>query len=223
MRPAKGTEGEDKSVSESVKIGGIGKNPAVDKINSLQAIDIKGCAVRRMQEAVQGGNPHGSAAYRKAIPVSLEEYGRPSDEWMAVHFPAVPRPQEVYSSPEGNGILTCNLLDKPLREEQVYPAVREIQWLIGRLYPESIRVTAREFRTDACRIGWFAFVTGGTREDSMHCMFVLPLEDNMMFGSWHFPEPLWTENRKRLLQMFESIRPAPLPSRKQRKLYGTKI
>ena len=66
MRPAKGTEGEDKSVSESVKIGGIGKNPAVDKINSLQAIDIKGCAVRRMQEAVQGGNPHGSAAYRKA-------------------------------------------------------------------------------------------------------------------------------------------------------------
>ena len=116
-----------------------------------------------------------------------EEYGRPSDEWMALHFPAVPRPQEVYSSPEGNGILTCNLLDKPLREEQVYPAVREIQWLIGRLYPESIRVTAREFRTDACRIGWFAFVTGGTREDSMHCMFVLPLEDNMMFGSWHFP------------------------------------
>ena len=73
MRPAKGTEGEDKSVSESVKIGGIGKNPAVDKINSLQAIDIKGCAVRRMQEAVQGGNPHGSAAYRKAIPVSLEK------------------------------------------------------------------------------------------------------------------------------------------------------
>ena len=54
MRPAKGTEGEDKSVSESVKIGGIGKNPAVDKINSLQAIDIKGCAVRRMQEAVHG-------------------------------------------------------------------------------------------------------------------------------------------------------------------------
>lgn len=152
-----------------------------------------------------------------------EEYGRPSEEWMAVHFPAGPGPQEVYCSPEGNGILTCNLLDKPLQEEQVYPAAREIQWLIGRLYPESIRVTAREFRTDACRIGWFAFVTGGIREDSIHCMFILPLEDNMMFGSWHFPEPSWSEDRKRLLQMFESIRPAPLPSRKQRKLYGTKI
>lgn len=59
-------------MSESVKIGGIGKNPAVDKINSLQAIDIKSHAVRRMTEAVQGGKPHGSAAYRKEIPVSLE-------------------------------------------------------------------------------------------------------------------------------------------------------
>ena len=28
-------------MSESVKIGGIGKNPAIDRINSLNSIDIK--------------------------------------------------------------------------------------------------------------------------------------------------------------------------------------
>ena len=43
-------------MSERVKIGGIGKNPAIDKINSLKAIDIKSHAVRRMEQAVQDGH-----------------------------------------------------------------------------------------------------------------------------------------------------------------------
>lgn len=37
-------------MSESVKIGGIGKNPAIDKINSLNSIDIKNYAVKKMEE-----------------------------------------------------------------------------------------------------------------------------------------------------------------------------
>jgi len=34
-------------MSESVKIGGIGKNPAIDKINNLNSIDIKNYAVKK--------------------------------------------------------------------------------------------------------------------------------------------------------------------------------
>ena len=60
------------AMSGRVKIGGIGKNPAIDKINSLKAIDIKNHAVRRMEQAVQDGHAGSGMAYRKEIPVSLE-------------------------------------------------------------------------------------------------------------------------------------------------------
>lgn len=40
-------------MSEKVKIGGIRKNPAIDKINSLGgAMDLKKCAVSKMEEAL---------------------------------------------------------------------------------------------------------------------------------------------------------------------------
>lgn len=34
-------------MSESIKIGGIGKNPAIDKINNLNSIDVKNYAVKK--------------------------------------------------------------------------------------------------------------------------------------------------------------------------------
>lgn len=37
-------------MSESVRVGGIGKNPAIDKINKLNAIDVKNYAVKRMED-----------------------------------------------------------------------------------------------------------------------------------------------------------------------------
>lgn len=37
-------------MSESVKVGGIGKNPAIDKINQLNAIDVKNYAVKKMED-----------------------------------------------------------------------------------------------------------------------------------------------------------------------------
>lgn len=37
-------------MSESVKIGGIGKNPAIDKINHLNTVDVKNYAVNKMKE-----------------------------------------------------------------------------------------------------------------------------------------------------------------------------
>lgn len=134
-----------------------------------------------------------------------EEYRKPSDEVAAVKFPISPRPQEIYINPKGNKILTFNLLDKPLQEQQVYPAILEMQRVISHVYPESIRAQAKEINTDAGTIGWFAFVTGGIKEDSMHCMFILPLDDNMMLGSYHFPAEQMEENRKIFMQMLRSI------------------
>lgn len=138
-----------------------------------------------------------------------EEYGSPSDEWMAVRFPGILRPQEVYSSRDGDRIITFNLLDKPLQERQVYPAAREIERILSHVYPESIQVRARELRTEAGRIGWFSFVTGGIRADSVHCMFVLPVKDNMMLGSYHFPAGTMEADRKMFLEMLKGIRLDP--------------
>lgn len=154
-----------------------------------------------------------------------EEYGRPSDEWMAARFPGIPRPQEVYRSRDGDRIITFNLLDKPLQEKQVYPAVREIERILGHIYPESVRIRARELRTEAGRIGWFSFITGGIRTDSVHCMFVLPVKDNMMLGSYHFPEGTMEADRKVFIEMLKSIRiqSDPLPSGKQGAIHGTEI
>lgn len=77
--------------------------------------------------------------------------------------------------------------------------------MISHVYPESIRAQAKELKADAGMIGWFAFVTGGIREDSMHCMFILPLDDNMMLGSYHFPAEQMEEDRKIFMQMLKSI------------------
>lgn len=37
-------------MSESVRVGGIGKNPAIDKINKLNAVDVKNYAVKKMED-----------------------------------------------------------------------------------------------------------------------------------------------------------------------------
>lgn len=43
-------------MSESVKIGGIGKNPAIDKINRLNGIDVQNYAVNRMEQLLASGS-----------------------------------------------------------------------------------------------------------------------------------------------------------------------
>ncbi len=59
-------------MSESVKIGGIGKNPAIDKINSLNSIDIGSFAANRMKQLVLGGQSDSGTAQRRRIPLHLE-------------------------------------------------------------------------------------------------------------------------------------------------------
>lgn len=58
-------------MSESVKIGGIGKNPAIDKINSLNAMDVKNQAVRRMEQVLLGGTAAESREYTREVPVDF--------------------------------------------------------------------------------------------------------------------------------------------------------
>lgn len=59
-------------MSESVKIGGIGKNPAIDKINSLNAIDIKNYAVNKMEETLLNPKPD-EATYGRAVPIDFRK------------------------------------------------------------------------------------------------------------------------------------------------------
>lgn len=63
-------------MSESVKIGGIGKNPAIDRINSIGETDVKNCAIRRMEQAtVMRDVPYkeffGEQAYEKTKKIDI--------------------------------------------------------------------------------------------------------------------------------------------------------
>lgn len=135
-----------------------------------------------------------------------EGYGKPSEEVMALKFPTTPGPQEAYINQEETRIFTFNLLDKPLQEQQVYPAIWEIRKMMDHAYPESTRMEPKEIKTEAGRAGWFAFATGGMNGDCVHCMFVLPVDDRMMFGCYHFPDREPEADRKIFLEMLKSIR-----------------
>ena len=57
-------------MSESVKIGGIGKNPAIDKINRLNAVDIKKYAVEKMEELLLTSKPE-EQVYGRKVPIDF--------------------------------------------------------------------------------------------------------------------------------------------------------
>lgn len=57
-------------MSESVKIGGIGKNPAIDKINRLNSIDVKNYAANRMEELLFISDLEERANY-KEVPIDF--------------------------------------------------------------------------------------------------------------------------------------------------------
>lgn len=120
-------------------------------------------------------------------------------------FPYSQRPQEMFSDPDGDRIFTYSILEKQLREGQVYSAAAGIQKLISHAYPESIREQARTVRLRFGMAGWFSFFTGGMKEDSCHYMFVLPADERMVFGGYHFPAKEETTERKVFLRILKSI------------------
>lgn len=60
-------------MSESVKIGGIGKNPAIDKINRLNGIDVKNYAANRMEQLLETGTSSKNGSYTKEVPIDFSK------------------------------------------------------------------------------------------------------------------------------------------------------
>ncbi len=60
-------------MSESVKVGGIGKNPAIDKINRLNGIDVKSYAVDRMEQLLISGDSFMDRMYTKDVPIDFSK------------------------------------------------------------------------------------------------------------------------------------------------------
>lgn len=58
-------------MSESVKIGGIGKNSAIDRINQLNAADIKKQAVKRMEQLLLEPELPQTRKYHRAVPIDF--------------------------------------------------------------------------------------------------------------------------------------------------------
>lgn len=131
---------------------------------------------------------------------------RPSDETITKKFPYHTKPQEIYADAEENRLITFSLLGKPLSEVQVYPAIREIQRLINHVYPESIHKVARKCKVADGSAGWFTFITGGIKEDTGHFMFVLPVNESMLLGSYHASAKLISEETSLFLKILKNIK-----------------
>lgn len=131
---------------------------------------------------------------------------RPSNEVIEKKFPYNVHPQEIFINPEISRILTLEMLEKPLRDIQVYPAIMEIQRLIRHIYPESIRKAARILQVSAGKAGTFTFITGSVKGDMAHCMFILPFHESMMLGGYHYPVENEAEEQASILRILQSMR-----------------
>lgn len=137
------------------------------------------------------------------LPAELE---RPAEEMAAKKFPYERRPQEIFMDSVGEQIITFNLLEKQLIEDQVYGAACEIERLIRHAYPESIRQRAGCTRAGDKLVGYFSFLTGGLLEDQLHILFILPLLQRMMLGSYHFPQRYEEQGKETFRRITKDIR-----------------
>lgn len=135
-----------------------------------------------------------------------EDWNLLPDEMAAEKFPYRTKPQEIYASQDAGQIITFNILEKSLVEKQVYAAIWEMQRLINRMYPESIRDAAKTIRIKAGMAGYFSFLTGGIQYDSGHCMFILPVHEKMMMGSYHFPAEDYKKDMAVFWEMLKSLK-----------------
>lgn len=135
-----------------------------------------------------------------------EDWNRPSDEVLEKIFPYRKKPQEIYVSQDKDHIITLNILDKELQDKQIYPAISAIKRLVGHMYPESTKEAPTLIGTEAGKVGYFFYITGGIKGDNCHCMFVLPIKGKFMMGSSHFPESQFVKDRVLLLDILKSIK-----------------
>lgn len=134
-----------------------------------------------------------------------KEWERPSNEILEKKFPYRTKPQEVFADLQENRIITCSLLDKPLQESQIYPAITEIQRVVVHIYPESIKEQAKIFTITSGKAGFFSFITGGITEDYCNNIFILSIDEKMMIGNYCLPIGQLQEGRKILMDILNSI------------------
>jgi len=127
------------------------------------------------------------------------------DEMAAKKFPYHAKPQEIFADAGMSRIITFNFLEKQLQNQQVYPAIYEIQTVIVRMYPESVRQQARKISTEIGDAGYFSYITGGIKEDNAHIMFVVSVYEKMMFGGCHFPAVQLDDGQKNFLEILKRI------------------
>lgn len=60
-------------MSESVKIGGVGKNPTIDKINNLNSIDVKNYAVNKMEQLLLSADSSEKREYTKTVRIDFNK------------------------------------------------------------------------------------------------------------------------------------------------------
>lgn len=60
-------------MSESVRIGGIGKNPAIDKINRLNSVDIKNYAVNKMEQLLTESESVEDIMRIREVPINFDK------------------------------------------------------------------------------------------------------------------------------------------------------
>lgn len=131
---------------------------------------------------------------------------RPENKEISEKFPYAIKPQEVYMDKTGQKIVTLNLLENTIKENQVNIAIKEIQRTIRKIYPESIYHTVKCIKITEGTVGWFSFLSGGIMEEQLHFIFILPLKNRMMLGSYHFPSKYVLEETEFFIEMIRSIR-----------------
>ncbi len=65
-------------MSESVRIGGIRKNPAIDKSNALESAEIKAMARKKMEKLLQADEFARSEICTRQVPVNFDKMGKKS-------------------------------------------------------------------------------------------------------------------------------------------------
>lgn len=60
-------------MSESVKIGGIGKNPAIDRINNMTVSDVKKYALKKMEQFLLAEGIAQSKIFTRQVPLDFSK------------------------------------------------------------------------------------------------------------------------------------------------------
>lgn len=60
-------------MSESVKIGGIGKNPAIDRINNVDSTDVKNFAKKKMEQLLLAADSAQSGIYTRQVSIDFSK------------------------------------------------------------------------------------------------------------------------------------------------------